>query len=90
MSAYFCNECDRVSSVRYDGYVDIGHDQGVCEACAYEMADCAIEELLEHWRITAPASEVTEGAEMRLERDLVNMDLLDLIKRLKDLKGEQR
>ena len=88
MSAYFCNECDRLRNVRSDGYVDVGNYQGVCEDCAAEVADKAIEELLEHWRITAPASEVTEEAAGRLEGALINMELIDLLDRLKDLKGE--
>ena len=90
MSAYYCNECERVRNVRSDGYEDVGNNQGVCASCAYEMADRAVAELMEHWRITAPASEVTEGAEGLEEGALCNMELVDLLDRLKDLKGEQR
>jgi len=88
MSAYYCEECDRRRNVRYHGYIDVGRHRGVCEDCGANMQEEAHDELMEHWEITAPASEVREENRRAMAHELYTMPLADLLVRLGDLKGE--
>ena len=89
MSAYYCDGCDRLRRVRYQGYVDVGNDRGVCEDCGCNMQEKAVDELMEHWNITAPASEVNNANQGALTHVLYTMPLADLLVRLRDMKGER-
>ena len=88
MSTYYCGECDRLRNVRYQGYVDVGHNRGVCEDCGANMQEEAVDELHEHWALTAPTPEYTDENRRALVHDLYTMPLADLLARLRDLRGE--
>ena len=88
MSAYFCEECKRVCHAHCQGYIDVGNDRGVCENCGAKMQEEAHSELMEHWDLTAPASEYTDENRRAMAHGLYTMPLADLLVRLRDLRGE--